>query len=135
MFDNIEKKKVPLECKHFVKYLDIHLSWKDHVNYIETKLRRSVGLISKLGHFVPRHTLLIIYQSLLHHMQPSRTNLSTKSFSHFGAKVWNEIPQVKTNYQKKNIQKTYAHETSRTPLPRRHLPEYMSAILTYIQYS
>ena len=27
------------------------------------------------------------------YIQPSRTNLSKKSFSHFGAKVWNEIPQ------------------------------------------
>ena len=69
MFDNAEKKKVPLECKHYVKYLgvfiDKHLSWKDHVNYIATKLSRSVGLISKLRHFLPRHTLLIIYQSLI----------------------------------------------------------------------
>ena len=69
IFDNTEKKQVALENKEFIKYLGVFidkgLSWKEHINYILTKISRSVGLISKLRHFIPRHTLLTIYQALI----------------------------------------------------------------------
>jgi len=68
MFDNEQNKNVALECKEFIKYLGIlidnDLSWKQHIDHITIKISRTVGLISKLRQFVPRHTLINIYRSL-----------------------------------------------------------------------
>jgi len=54
----------PLEGKDYVKYLgiliDSNLSWKIHIEYIAVKISKTVGLIAKLRHFVPLHTLLHI---------------------------------------------------------------------------
>ena len=58
-----------LECKEFVRYLGIiidnNLSWKHHIDHVAIKMSRTVGLICKLRHFLPRHTLLTIYRSLV----------------------------------------------------------------------
>ena len=45
--------------------MDPNLSWKIHTEYIALKISKSVGLIAKLRHFVPLHTLLNICQSLI----------------------------------------------------------------------
>ena len=62
-------KSVNLGCKDYVKYLgvliDCSLSWKFHIEHIVVKIRRLVGIIAKFRHFVPRNTLLRIYQSLI----------------------------------------------------------------------
>ena len=56
---------ISLDCKNYVKYLgiliDSNLSWKIHIEYIALKISKIVGLIAKLRHFVPLHTLLNIY--------------------------------------------------------------------------
>ena len=69
IYDNVLYKFVNLECKGYVKYLgvsiDCSLSWKFHIEHIVVKISRLVGIIAKLRHFVPRNTLLRIYQSLL----------------------------------------------------------------------
>ena len=58
-----------LECKECVKYLgvliDYKLSWKNHVDSIALKISKTIGLLSKLRHFVPYHTLVNIYNSLI----------------------------------------------------------------------
>ena len=50
--------------KNYIKYLGIlidkNLSWKIHMT-----LSKTVGLIAKLRHFVPQHTLLNIYRALI----------------------------------------------------------------------
>ena len=55
--------------KNYVKYLriliDKYLSWKIHIDNVATKLSKAVGLIAKLRHFVPQHTLLTIYRALI----------------------------------------------------------------------
>ena len=55
--------------KNYVKYLGIlidkNLSWKIHIDNLATKLSKTVGLIAKLRHFVPHHTLLNIYRALI----------------------------------------------------------------------
>ena len=60
---------VPLDCKDYVNYLgiliDSNLSWKIHFEYIALKISKFIGLVAKLRHFVPLHTLLNIYQSLM----------------------------------------------------------------------
>ena len=68
-FDNVNNKNIPLECKKYIKYLGIvidnNLSWRYHIDYIAVKISKSVGMIAKLRHFVPLHTLLNIYRSLI----------------------------------------------------------------------
>ena len=69
IFDNKQNKKVALEYKDYVKYLGIliekNLSWKHHIEHIIINVSRTVGLIAKLRHFLPTHTLLNIYQALI----------------------------------------------------------------------
>ena len=69
IFDNDQNKNVALECKEFVRYLGIiidnNLSWKHHIDHVAIKMSRTVGLICKLRYFLPRHTLLTIYRSLV----------------------------------------------------------------------
>ena len=69
IFDNDQNKNVALECKEFVRYLGIiidnNLSWKHHIDHVAIKMSRTVGLNCKLRHFLPRHTLLTIYRSLV----------------------------------------------------------------------
>ena len=68
IFDNEQNTNVALECKEFVKYLGIlidnNLSWKNHIDHIVIKISRAIGL-SKLRHFVRKHTLINIYRSLI----------------------------------------------------------------------
>ena len=67
--DNDLKKDVALECKDYVKYLGIlidkNISWKKHIDTVTAKISKIVGIISKIRHFVPFHTVLTIYQSLI----------------------------------------------------------------------
>lgn len=69
MYDNSLQKYVDLECKEHVKYLglliDSKLSWKCHIDYISTKISKTIGLFSKLRHFVPQDTLITLYWSLI----------------------------------------------------------------------
>lgn len=65
IFDNKLKKRVALDCKEFVRYLgtliDNQLSWKQHINHVAIKISQTIGLITKLRSFVPRHTLTTPY--------------------------------------------------------------------------
>ena len=59
----------PLEMKNYIRYLGIliesNLSWKFHVDYVCQKVSKTIGIITKLRHFVPRHVLLTLYCSLI----------------------------------------------------------------------
>ena len=76
------------ECKDHVKYLgvllDSNLSWKFRIDNVALKVSRTVGVVARLRHFVPRTTLLNVYQSLILPYltyglaawgQPAKTNL------------------------------------------------------------
>ena len=69
IFDSNQNKKVGLEHKDYVKHLGIlidkNLSWKHHIDHIAIKVNRTVGLISKLRHFLLTHTLLNICQAVV----------------------------------------------------------------------
>ena len=58
-----------LESKDYAKYLgvliDYKLSWKNHIDSITLKLSKTIGLVSKIRHFVPFHTLVGIYNCLV----------------------------------------------------------------------
>jgi len=45
--------------------LDESVSWKEHVNYITKKISKIVGVMNKLKHFLPSHTLKTIYNTLV----------------------------------------------------------------------
>ena len=68
LFDNDTGQYVDLDNKECVKYLGVlinnHLSWRNHINYISTKLSKTIGLFAKLRHSVPQHTLITLYWSL-----------------------------------------------------------------------
>ena len=53
-----------------VKYLgviiDNKLNFKDHINLVETKISRSVGILEKLKHYLDRTSLLKLYYTLIH---------------------------------------------------------------------
>ena len=59
----------PLEMKDYIRYLgiliDSNLSWKFHIDYVCQKVSKTIGIIAKLRHFVPRHVLLTLYRSLI----------------------------------------------------------------------
>ena len=69
LFDNEINERLALERKEFVRYLGIiidnHLSWKHHIDHVAIKISHTIGLISKVRHFVPKTTLLNIYHSLV----------------------------------------------------------------------
>ena len=70
MYDPINQIFAPLNLNESVKYLgvlmDEHLSWKHHIEYVTLKISRSIGIISKIRHYVPLSTRLTLYQSLVH---------------------------------------------------------------------
>ena len=58
-----------LEEKQFTKYLgvliDKHLTWKQHIHYVNLKISRGIGLSAKLRHFVPKNTLRTLYYAFI----------------------------------------------------------------------
>ena len=67
--DHLTNSLTYLESKDHVKYLGVHidykLSWKNHIDSITMKLSKTIGLLSKIRHFVPFHTLVSVYNSLV----------------------------------------------------------------------
>ena len=52
------------------KYLgitfDSNLTWKSHINELCLKLSKTVGILSKVRHFVHKHILVMLYYSLIY---------------------------------------------------------------------
>ena len=80
---------VQLERLKQTKFLGVliqeNLSWKHHVDYISSKVSRATGLLAKLKHYLPKHVLLTIYNSLC---------LSHVSYA---ISVWGSAPQSTLN--------------------------------------
>ena len=59
-----------LTHENSIKYLGIminsHLNWKSQVNYISKKTKRSIGILSKLRHYVNLKTLANLYYSFIY---------------------------------------------------------------------
>ena len=47
-------------------YLDSHLSWKNHIDYLCFNISKVNGIFQKIRYFVPSHTLKTLYDSLIH---------------------------------------------------------------------
>jgi len=69
LFDPNTNSVAYLEQQDYVKYLGIlidkNLSWKYHIDYVASKISRTIGIIARLRHFIPLSALLTIYQSLV----------------------------------------------------------------------
>ena len=55
--------------KNFVKYLEIlidfDLSWKNHIDLICQKIRKTLGILARPRHSIPISAFLKIYQALI----------------------------------------------------------------------
>ena len=47
-------------------YIDQHLTWKPHVNFIAAKISKSVGLLYKAKYYLPSKSLLTLYYALIY---------------------------------------------------------------------
>ena len=56
--------------------IDRHLTWNSHIKSVNDCIRRKVGILFKLRHFVPKHILILLYKALI---QPHIT---------YGIEVW-----------------------------------------------
>ena len=52
--------------KFFGVYIDQHLEWKTHVNFIAAKISKSVGLLYKAKYYLPSKSLLTLYYALIY---------------------------------------------------------------------
>ena len=59
-----------LKREYCIKYLgiliDSHLSWKPQVDFVVKKIRRSIGILSKLRHYIDLSILLKLYYALIY---------------------------------------------------------------------
>ena len=67
---NLSLHNCSLKQESSTKYLgvliDENLNWKSHVSHIKSKIKRGVGVISKLRHTVTKSILLNLYYSLIY---------------------------------------------------------------------
>ena len=59
----------PIKQVDSTKYLGItfdSLTWKSHINELCLKLSKTVGILSKVRHFVNKHILVMLYYSLIY---------------------------------------------------------------------
>ena len=66
----IKMANYPLEQKNVVKYLgvliDDRLSWKYHINNINLKIRKGIGMINKVKSFISNKTCKTLYYSFVY---------------------------------------------------------------------
>ena len=66
----IEFYNIPLKQENCIKYLgiyiDSHLTWKQHVQYISKKIKRNIGILSKLRYYVNIEVLTNLYYALIY---------------------------------------------------------------------
>ena len=46
-------------------YIDERLLWKNHIQQIENKVSKNIGINYRLSHYLPHHILRILYSSLI----------------------------------------------------------------------
>ena len=51
--------------KHLGVILDFKLAFEDHLNNVLVKVNKAIGLLRKIGNFLPRTTLIIIYKAFI----------------------------------------------------------------------
>ena len=46
-------------------YIDEHLSWAQHIDYLSKQIARNVGILCKLKHFLPKYIMNTLCYSLI----------------------------------------------------------------------
>ena len=76
----------PIKVVNSFKYLGVILenilSSKDHTANLENKIARSIGIVSKLKHYVPSEILMKLYYILIH------------SHLLYGISVWGQLSKL-----------------------------------------
>jgi len=64
----INRKELTREysIKYLGIFIDSHLNWKSHVNYIAKKIKRSIGVLSKIRYFTNLNILINLYYTLIY---------------------------------------------------------------------
>ena len=66
----LEIKGVPItqvESTRFLGvYVDQHLTWKEHINYISKKIAKNIGIITRISYLLPNTIRLQLYYSLVY---------------------------------------------------------------------
>ena len=62
---NGENLKQNVSTKYLGLLIDDQLNWKHHIEHLNKKLAKGVGIICKLRHYMPRETLKNIYFSFI----------------------------------------------------------------------
>ena len=112
MFDNEKNRNVTLESKNYIKYLGVLIDKNrllGNIEAITAKISKTIGLISKLRHSIPRHILLYIYQTLIHpHLN-------------YGLAVWGQASKTSLNkiltLQKKVFRMMYVRDIREHAIP------------------
>ena len=59
----------PLNCVNEAKYLgviiDHKLSWKEHLKKLHTRIKQNIGILHKVGWFLPRKNLISLFYALV----------------------------------------------------------------------
>ena len=63
---NSQAIKNETQIKYLGITLDSHLNWKSHISYISSKIKRSIGIISKARHYVNLDILVNLYYCLIY---------------------------------------------------------------------
>ena len=61
-------------------YIDEYLNWSEHINHVSSVIRKKVGIIYRLRHFVPKRVLVLLYHSFI------------QSHISYGLEVWGCAP-------------------------------------------
>ena len=46
-------------------HIDKHLTWKEHINIISSKIARAISAINRVKHFIPHKALKSLYYTLI----------------------------------------------------------------------
>ena len=59
-----------LKQEKYIKYLgimiDCHLNWKSHINFVTRKVKRNIGILSRIRHFTNISILINLYYTLIY---------------------------------------------------------------------
>jgi len=89
----IKINNIPITLKHNLKFLgvflDENLNWKEHINFVASKISRSIGIIAKAKFFLSHISLTKLYYSLVY------------PYLYYGNIVWGST--YETNLRRINV--------------------------------
>lgn len=83
--DRICERSTENAVKFLGIHIDEHLTWKSHINHIRMKINKTLFVINQLKHFLPKSTLLNLYNALI---QPHIS---------YGIQIWGNAKSLHLN--------------------------------------